>query len=853
MGDGTTGDPVNIKLVYDQVTGTLTEFLTDTVNNATFTNITATGDLTSLVGDTQAFLGISGATGGLNSIQTITNFSFAPSTDTNYTNNVVLTGGASATIDLSTAGPPNVNMGTLTVGNGAGTTLNVTGANAPVNQPFTLTLGATTLSGNVRFNVVNNTNGGGNGTGMLSLGAISDGNAGFGITLTGGGVVLLRSSNTYTGPTVITSGTLKLADGSSNNIAASPLITIGAAGTLDVNGLSGGTLLLGAGSQAQTLQGSGIIAGNLTVASGSTVAGASGSTLMIGNNLSLQNGSRSSFALAAPNGSGNASTALIDVLGGLTVTGTNTVNLSGTAQIGTYELYAFNGTAPTTNQFSLGTLPPGSFQYAVNVAGSEVDLLVTAPLGSAAWNFNGNGNYSDLSKWLPNQIPNGATFAATFGNGANVAVNFPDVTVTVDATETAGSLTFSNTNGTHYVLGNDGVAGHGLTLNNQGAGATVNVTAGNPWIFSNLTMADNTTFNIASGSSLLLSIGNLGESGGSRTVTKIGGGTLTIDTPSTYTGATTVNSGTLTTTVTGTIANSPLAINGASANSTVNLNNNQAVTSLSGAVSGGGSAQLNVGAGTMLTVNQSSGTATFAGTLALAASGSLTKQGSGTEILTAVPSLGNNASLAISGGTLKFNTATGTPTIGAGVTASVTSTGTLELAGTASALGTTAVAARVNITNTSTASAGVLVSGGNQQVGGIDGTGVVQVNSGARLTANHVIAGALVIGGTSGNAATVIINPSNATGSPTSESSGLAVAGALVPSEPFGAGAASSTGLLAAATSSSDGLSSAGGASTGASAGGAAAVPEPTTLLLAGVAGLFGLVAAFRGRSQRVG
>jgi len=230
----------------------------------------------------------------------------------------------------------------------------------------------------------------------------------------------------------------------------------------------------------------------------------------------------------------------------------------------------------------------------------------------------------------------------------------------------------------------------------------------------------------------------------------------------------------------------------------------------------------------------------------------LTKTGGGTELLTAVPNLGNNSALAVSGGTLKFNTATGTPTIGAGVTANVSSTGTLELAGAASALGTTTVAARVNIMNTSTAAAGVLISGGTQQVGGLDGTGAVQVNSGASLTVNHVTAGALVIGGASGNAATVIIDASDSSGNPTAEPGALAVAGALVPSEPFGAGTGTSSGLSVAAVSSSDGLSSAGGASAGANAGGAAAVPEPTTLLLAGVAGLFSLVAAFRGRSRRV-
>src|SRR5207253_1979144 len=105
-GDGTTGDPTNVTLSYDPVSGTVTENLFDSVNNATFTQVITVGHLTALLGGgSTALFGFTGATGGLNARQTITNFSFAPGTDSNYTNNVVLTGGASSTIDISTNGP----------------------------------------------------------------------------------------------------------------------------------------------------------------------------------------------------------------------------------------------------------------------------------------------------------------------------------------------------------------------------------------------------------------------------------------------------------------------------------------------------------------------------------------------------------------------------------------------------------------------------------------------------------------------------------------------------------------------------------------------------------------------------
>ena len=74
--------------------------------------------------------------------------------------------------------------------------------------------------------------------------------------------------------------------------------------------------------------------------------------------------------------------------------------------------------------------------------------------------------------------------------------------------------------------------------------------------------------------------------------------------------------------------------------------------------------------------------------------------------------------------------------VGAGVTATVASGATLELAGSVSSL--SSGANRVNITNSSS-SPGILVSGTNQQVGNIDGAGTTQVNAGSDLTANHII------------------------------------------------------------------------------------------------------------------
>src|SRR5690349_25054342 len=87
----------------------------------------------------------------------------------------------------------------------------------------------------------------------------------------------------------------------------------------------------------------------------------------------------------------------------------------------------------------------------------------------------------------------------------------------------------------------------------------------------------------------------------------------------------------------------------------------------------------------------------------------------------------------ISAGTLNYNITSGAPTIASGVTATVASGATLELAGTVSALGSTG-GHRVDIVNNSAGGAGpsgVVVSGVHQVVGAIDGAGTTQVNAGS--------------------------------------------------------------------------------------------------------------------------
>ena len=699
------------------------------------------------------------------------------------------------------------------------------------------------LAAGVHFNV-------GAGSSLLITGNLSETGGSRNLTLAGQGILTLAGTNSYSGYTILFGGsTLQLTGGSQNNISNSPLIRVLQGATLDVTGLANSTLVLGSGSVAQTLTtssggaggGNSNVAGSVTVngglangsgnaPTGSAIFVYTGGNLTITGDLTLQNSSVSNFVLLSPNGSGNPLAAFVNVMGtaGLTVQGNHTVNFTGNATPGTYELFAFTSGTPLSTQFSIGT-HNAAVKYVLSVIpNAEVDLVISPAPVSAAWNYNGDGNFSDGSKWNPTVAPSGAGLTATFGNGVSNAVNItPSATVQIDGAHVVGSLVFNNTNGTGYILGNDAVNGHGITLDNNGNGAAVTVAASAlQTIASNLTLADNVAFSINGGSSLSIT-GNLNETGGSRILTMTGSGTLTLAGTNTYGGGTTINSGTLKTTAAGALGSGALTINAAAGNTTLNLGANQTVSHVTTNGTGGTSAVISVGSG-----------ATLVSAGALTAIGKLTVSGPGTTEIDGAPTLNATTAITVTNTTLRFAATSGTATVASGVTVTVGAGATLELAGSVAALssGTN----RVNV-GTLASSNGILVSGTHQQVGNIDGTGNTQVNAGSDLTANHIIQAALIISGASGNLGRVTISASDASGNPLGQASAapgsLLVADSLTSHSPFGDGMNSN--------SSFDGLSgsnagTAGDSADGSNAGSArSAVPEPSTITLIALAGLF--------------
>ena len=669
---------------------------------------------------------------------------------------------------------------------------------------------------------------------LSTTGTIPNPITGAGAIAIGGGSVNLAGDSSYSGGTNVNRGTLRVTN-FSGSATGSGLVSVG-------DGTNPATL---AGA---TASGEGSIGGSVHVNYSALITAASDASLTIGGDLSLDDGSLSSFALTT-DGADNA-TPLIAIGGALSSAGVHTIGLTGNVAVGTYNLFGFTGTAPDLGGFTLGNKLGSGYNEYLAMGSDQLDLIVALSASSGAWNFVGNGAYGDSTNFDPALVPNGAGLTATFGAGTTNPINLSTVpsgaiSVAIDGAYTVGSMVFDNS-AVSYTLANDSVSGHGLTLDSgSGAGTSIVVNSGSHTIAANLTLADagGNAFALAGGTNLTVS-GSIGETGGSHSISLSGGGMLTLSNADTYSGGTTVAAGTLRTPADGALGSGPLALNSTGGATVVNVGGNEAVGGLSSAVSGGGSAAVNVAAGKSLGVNPAA-SATFGGSLALASGSSLSKSGGGTEVLTAAPQLGDNAALNVSGGTLRIAVASGAASVGNMVTANVSGSGTLELAGTVSALGTATVAERTNVTLNS-ASSTLLVSGGNQIVGGIDGSGNVQIDAGTSLTADYATAGSLVIGGDATHSALLTIAASDTNGDPTA-SSGFALAGSLAPGGSSAAGSLSSSSPIAGNSASSAGttlgLSGPGSGTLGASA---AAVPEPSTLLLLVVGLLGGLLPGLR-------
>jgi autotransporter-associated beta strand protein len=489
------------------------------------------------------------------------------------------------------------NLGNSVSGNSAdlffvtsGGTFNITGLNG--SNTLGLILGQ---SGN--FNVA--------GTSTISA-AIS---GGFGLTKTGSGSLTLSgaTANSYTGLTTVNAGTLFLGKTGGVNAIAGNLTIAGGnvrySGTGAQNQLSNSANIVMTGG---VFNGDGINAngaivtetfGNLTV-SGSGVVNAIGSSTAAGTNytagdVSFTGGSGATFL----GGSGSI----------LTVNSLSLTNMTATP----------GGVVATTNSFAL--------------FGNSTALRSTITVG-------GGGLFLDGSRLNLRQGGAGALGSRLILNG------------NVTTTGTAASAIFLDTAG-----GSTGPVA--VELSSASGTATRTITTG------------------SGGADLTIHVPITNGAATTGNVTKAGAGTLTLSALNTYNGTTTVNAGTLAYGITNALAVGGVTIDGASAElrlttfsdtvGTVILDNGGSITSTTGVLTSTGSFDFRNGSASAI----------------LAGSGiALNKTTSGAVTLTGANTYTGGTS--ISGGSLFVNNTTGSGT-GSGAVA-VNATGTLGGNGTIS-------------------------------------------------------------------------------------------------------------------------------------------------------------------------
>ena len=447
-----------------------------------------------------------------------------------------------------------------------GGTLQYTGSNTSTNRGFTLTTNGGTLdaSGTGTINL----------TGLVSIGFIGSGNRT--LTLTGvntgnntladpvvdgpGGstsvtkngsgtwqLVGAAATNTYTGNTTVLSGTLGLVDSTPNNIPSSPAIVVKSGATLDATGLSGGGLTLTGGASPQILTGAGTVKGVLTTAANSVVApGDNGVGTITLAGLTANAGSIYTFEFAS-----NSSYDQINVTnsGGLTLNGGG-LNLlavgsttqkwlpngpGGTVANQVYDLFQYTGTLGG-NYTNLSILnPQAGFSYVFGTDGlGDITLTINGTPPIANWLATASGSWSAGGNW-DQAVPTNSGDTANF-NGTNTGA----VSVTLDGDHSVGALAFTSSYSYSIAQGTGG----NLTLDNQGASATVGVILGNHSITAPVILNDNVQVTVTNPADSLTIAGNI-SSNGTKGVTKLGNGLLALSGNNTYAGNTTLSAGTL--------------------------------------------------------------------------------------------------------------------------------------------------------------------------------------------------------------------------------------------------------------------------------------------------------------------
>ncbi|RUL78793.1 autotransporter-associated beta strand repeat-containing protein [Dyella choica] len=627
-----------------------------------------------------------------------------------------------------------LSMGSLS---GGGAVLLGTNEDANNNPlPLTLTLGGLnqndTLGGIIDDSAINNNQ-----------------SAGDSLTKIGTGTLTLTGTDTYTGVTTISNGSLQIGNGGTSgsvisNIVDNATLVFNRSDAVSYGGvITGNGAIVQQGTGTLTLDGhSSSFTGTTTVASGSLVVGSaagngatlggnvtvdSGASLLglgtIGGNVNVQSGGivtpgaafgvltvngnftaaqnsvlNESFGAPAPNFQTYGNGTSVKVGGDLTLNGAilNATDAGGMGP-GLYNVFTYGGTLSESNGgITLGSTPAGQTLQVQNLTASkQINLVDTSGLTLAMWNANGQASATQMGGGSGTWSVTSQAWTSSDGSVPSVAMQpqpgfavFGGAPGTVTVDDRAGQVAAA---GMQFDVGGYTLTGDALALvGSNGRAPVIRVGDGS-----------------SAGANMTAIIGNVIT--GSDGLVKTDLGTLVLTGNNTYTGGTTISAGSLQ------IGNGSTTggIGGNVTNDgSLEFDRSDAV-GFGGVISGSGSlSQMGSGTLTLTSANPYSGTTAInAGKLALSGSGSIANSSD--------VSVANGATFDIGG----------TPS-GASIT-SLSGSGSVNLGSQTLSL----TYASGNFSGVISGNGGVTLASGNETLSGTNAyTGATTIDSSATLT-----------------------------------------------------------------------------------------------------------------------
>jgi autotransporter-associated beta strand protein len=423
------------------------------------------------------------------------------------------------------------------------------------------------------------------------------------LTKDGNGTLTVNTANTNTGGTTIVQGTIVVGTGGSlgsGDIASNGSLVFDKTDDATVGGvISGVGALTKSGTGVLTLTGASTYTGATTISSG-TIKANSGASVGDTNGSALTVASSATFDIGGNTTANNFSL------------GAKTVHIAGNGVGGTAGAIANSGGATQNNAFNNITLDDDAL-----ITGARIDIGRNAGVATRTLDLGGHTLTVNMTGTQPVfSVLDGVT--VTPGNivAAAGGLNFERSGSTP---ANGGTITMNSGTNLQVFQTTSGALARPIVLKGNNVVGSGSGTAG--IITSNMSLEGDITLEALGSGVPSLTANNpltiegvISESGGARSVTKLGVSTVTLTGDNTYTGGTTITGGTV-----------QLGAGGATGSIMGNVTNNGALAinrtdtalNLSGVISGTGSVtNLGTGTATLSGANSySGGTTVSAGTL----------------------------------------------------------------------------------------------------------------------------------------------------------------------------------------------------------------------------------------------